>query len=52
MKINIILNKIIIYNILNMIQNNDNIHMEMYEIILKRIDTVYDTTYNIDRGYL
>lgn len=31
-------------------ENNDSIQIQLYNIILKRIDTVYDTTYNIDRG--
>ena len=52
MKIDGILNKIFIYYILNMIENNDSIQIQLYNIILKRIDTVYDTIYNIDRGYL
>lgn len=52
MKIDGILNKIFIYYILNVIENNDSIQIQLYNIILKRIDTVYDTTYNIDRGYL
>lgn len=50
MKIDSILNKIFIYYILNVMENNDSIQIQLYNIILKRIDTVYDTTYNIDRG--